>query len=134
MAQGQQLPRFDEIALRLTAFAVRVFAEYGLYGPDAVIPGVGLSAEDFAWRVVGEYAEGRIKHHTSKGSLITLLGKALKNDIISALRKSSHEKEESRSDLAGEGTDNEGSPGLDQMADTSVPDPLLIRQAKRLLA
>jgi hypothetical protein len=40
-----------ELLLKLTALAVRVLAQFGFVGPDAVVPGVGLSAEDFAVRV-----------------------------------------------------------------------------------
>ena len=61
---------------KLTAHAVRVFAEYGLCGPAAVMPGLGLSAEDFASIVFIEYTTGKIKVKQ-----LAYLYTALRNDI-----------------------------------------------------
>lgn len=87
---------FKSLVSRLTAHGVRVFAEFGLGGRDSVIPGTGLSIQDFVFKTLAEYATGKIKHHSSRGELMTLLGTALRNDIIDALRKAAHENEESR--------------------------------------
>jgi len=50
-----------ELIQRLTAFAVRAFAMYGMVGPGAVMPGVGMSAEDFASNLFVDYLTGKIK-------------------------------------------------------------------------
>jgi DNA-directed RNA polymerase specialized sigma24 family protein len=56
-----------------------------------------VSLEDFVGKVLLEYSTGVIKYHSSRGSLISLLGKALKNDVLDALDRLSHEREEHRS-------------------------------------
>lgn len=50
-----------ELIQKLTAFAVRAFAMYGMVGPGAVMPGVALSAEDFASHLFIDYLTGKIK-------------------------------------------------------------------------
>jgi DNA-directed RNA polymerase specialized sigma24 family protein len=57
----------------------------------------GESLEDFVAKVLLEYSTGQIKYHPSRGALMSLLGKALKNDVLDALDRQAHEKEESRS-------------------------------------
>jgi DNA-directed RNA polymerase specialized sigma24 family protein len=93
---GQQLPNFDEITARLTAYALKLFASHGLYGVDVSVPGLGLSVEDFVGKIVGEYAAGKLKYHASKGTLMGFLGTSLMHDILDAFDKSSHKSEESR--------------------------------------
>ena len=93
----QQAPDFRELTVRLMAYGVTVFAELGIFGEDIVIGGVGVSLEDFVGKVLLEYWTGVIKYHPSRGSLISLLGKALKNDVLDALDRLSHEREEHRS-------------------------------------
>ncbi|MEI9978360.1 MAG: hypothetical protein WDN23_05065 [Edaphobacter sp.] len=93
---------FGELAVRLTGYGLRTFAEFGLGGPNATIPGVGLSVEDFVWKVLSEYAEGKVSYQAERGELASLLAKALRNDIIDALRKAAHSKEEARSPLPRE--------------------------------
>ena len=99
IGQGQY-PDFKQLNKRLTAYGSVVFAEFSLGGRDAVIPGTGLSIEDFVGKVLLEYTTGTIKHHKSRGSLITVLGTAMRNDIIDALRKKSHELEKARSSIS----------------------------------
>lgn len=79
------------------AYGMTVFAELGIFGEDIVIGGVGVSLEDFVGKVLLEYWTGSIKYHPSRGSLMSLLGKALKNDVLDALDRQAHEKEEPRS-------------------------------------
>jgi len=94
---GGNIPDFRALADQLAAYAVQIFAEYGLRDPDLVVSGTGRSIEDFLAQVLGDYATGKIKHHSSKGELISLLGKALKRDVHDALvRKRSHLREENR--------------------------------------
>ncbi len=97
MIVGGNIPDFRALADQLAAYAVQIFAEYGLRDPDLVVSGTGRSIEDFLAQVLGDYATGKIKHHSSKGELISLLGKALKRDVHDALvRKRSHLREENR--------------------------------------
>ncbi len=70
-----------ELLLKLTSLAVRVLAEFGLFGPEAVMPGVGFSAEDFAVRVFSEYLDGKIKVKT-----LSYLYTAIRNDVIEKAR------------------------------------------------
>lgn len=100
MNEQGQYPDFKQLTKRLTAYGLVVFAEFSIGGKDAVIPGTGLSIEDFVGKVLLEYTLGKIKHHKSRGSLITVLGTAMRNDIIDALRKKSHELEETRSSIS----------------------------------
>ena len=97
MIVGGNIPDFRALADQLAAYAVQIFAEYGLRDPDLVVSGTGRSIEDFLAQVLGDYAIGKIKHPSSKGELISLLGKALKRDVHDALvRKRSHLREENR--------------------------------------
>lgn len=97
MTVGGNIPNFRALADQLAAYAVQIFAEYGLRDPDLVVSGTGRSIEDFLAQVLGDYATGKIKHHSSKGELISLLGKALKRDVHDAvIRKRSHLREENR--------------------------------------
>jgi hypothetical protein len=94
---GGNIPDFRALADQLAAYAVRIFAEYGLRDPDLVVSGTGRSMDDFLAQVLGDYATGKIKYQSSKGELISLLGKALKRDVHDALvRKHSHLREENR--------------------------------------
>ena len=91
-----------------------------------MIPGTGLSVEDFVGKILLEYTTGKIKHHKSRGSLMTVLGTAMRNDIIDALRKKSHEREETRATVSvnkdSESTDYE-KPSLDDYPQSVAPDP-----------
>lgn len=124
-----QYPDFKHLPKRLTAYGTVVFAEFSIGGKDAVIPGTGLSIEDFVGKVLLEYTLGKIKHHKSRGSLITVLATAMRNDIIDALRKKSHKREETRSSIsvneASELQDNE-KPALDDYPQQSAPDPISV--------
>jgi hypothetical protein len=94
---GGNIPDFRALADQLAAYAVRIFAEYGLRDPDMVVSGTGLSIEDFVAQTLLDYAERKIKYDPSKGELISLLGKALKRDVHDVLvRKRSHLREENR--------------------------------------
>jgi len=72
---------------KLMAHALRVFAENGLYGKEAVISGVGVSAEDFAWDILRESLIGKLKNKD-----LPYLLTALRNDIVDKLRLDAHEK------------------------------------------
>jgi RNA polymerase sigma factor (sigma-70 family) len=126
--QGQY-PDFKQLTKRLTAHGLVVFAEFSIGGKDAVIPGTGLSVEDFVGKVLLEFTLGKIKHHKSRGSLITVLGTAMRNDIIDALRKKSHEREETRSSISvnedSELQDHEKR-ALDDHPQQSAPDPISV--------
>ena len=105
MAAQQDGPSFRDLSIQLAAYAVKIFAEYGLYEEDFVIPGTGLSMPDFVAKTLGEYATGKIKYHSSRGELMSLLGTALKRDVHDAvLRKRSHLNEEAR-DVVSTSTD-----------------------------
>lgn len=120
-------PQFKELQVRLMAYCIRVFLELGIGGRDSIIPGVALSPEDFVGNVLADYALGKIKHHSSKGSLVTVLGTALRNDVIDALRRKSHECEHSWSS-SGEESSNDGakSKKLTDIQDDSEPDVLAL--------
>lgn len=126
MSDQGQYPDFKKLTKRLTAYGSVVFAEFSLGGRDAVIPGTGLSIEDFVAKVLLEYAIGKIKHHKSRGALMTVLGTAMRNDIIDALRKKSHEREETRSSISvnedAEVKDHE-KPALDDYPQQFATDP-----------
>ena len=109
MIVGGNIPDFRALADQLAAYAVQIFAEYGLRDPDLVVSGTGRSIEDFLAQVLGDYATGKIKHHSSKGELISLLGKALKRDVHDALvRKRSHLREENRDVMPAPSDDGAG--------------------------
>jgi hypothetical protein len=98
-------PDFRVLSVQLAAYALRIFADYGLFRDDLVVAGTGFSMQDFVAKTLGEYATGRIKYHSSKGDLIALLGTALRRDVHDAiLRKHSHLYEEAR-DVAPSGLD-----------------------------
>jgi DNA-directed RNA polymerase specialized sigma24 family protein len=120
-------PEFKKLQLRLMAYCIRLFHELGIGGRDSIISGVGLSAEDFVGEVLADYLLGKIKHHSSKGSLMTVLGTALRNDIIDALRRKSHALEESWVPLEGE-NDSDGmrSKTVIALREGSAPDILAI--------
>jgi DNA-directed RNA polymerase specialized sigma24 family protein len=81
-----RLAEDDKICGYIDAFvacARRVFAEYGL---SVVIPGVGKSAEDFAYAALEDWlTDPRLKNKD-----LPYLLKGIRNDIIDALRSSSH--------------------------------------------
>lgn len=124
-----QCPDFKQLTKRLIAYGSVVFAEFSIGGRDATISGTGLSIEDFVGKVLLEYTLGKIKHHKSRGSLITVLGTAVRNDIIDALRKKSHEREETRSSISvnedAELQDRE-KPALDDYPQQAVLDPMSV--------
>lgn len=122
-------PDFKQLTKALTAYGLIVFAEFSLGGKDAVVPGTGLSVEDFVGKVLLEYTLGKIKHHKSRGSLMTILGTALRNDIIDALRKKSHEREEARASVSNnEDSESEESrrPALDDYSQDPERDQALV--------
>lgn len=106
---------FKEVGVRLASYGLRIFAEFGLGGQSATISGVGLSVEDFVWKVLSEYGEGTLAYNAQRGELFSLLAKALRNDIIDALRKAAHTHEEARSPLPRENTSENEPPALDEL-------------------
>ena len=126
MSRQDEAPDFKDLAKRLSAYAAVIFAEFALGGADSVVAGTGLSIEDFVENVMLEYTTGKIKHHPSRGALITILGTAMRNDIVDAVRKKSHEREEARSVVAvhdsGAG-ENHDKPALDDYCQQLFPAP-----------
>ena len=127
MENTQREPDFKSLIRRLTAFALRLFAEHGMPGAGAVLPGLGISAEDLAGKVLIEYCQGRIKHHASKGALITLLCTAVRNDFYDALDRAPHKREQVP-DHANEDDENPNA-DLDAYADPSLCDPVVALDA-----
>lgn len=62
------------------------------------------------WRVLAEYAEGKLEYEDSRGKLFSLLATALRNDIIDALRKAAHAREEGQAQVGHAGDSETGSP------------------------
>lgn len=106
---------FAELAVRLASYGLRIFAEFGLGGRNATVPGVGLSVEDFVWKVLSEYAEGAVAYEADRGTLFSLLAKALRHDVIDALRKAAHSREEARSPLPREDRSGKEPAALDEL-------------------
>jgi DNA-directed RNA polymerase specialized sigma24 family protein len=106
---------FAELAVRLASYGLRTFAEFGLGGKDSAVLGVGLSVEDFVWNVLSEYAEGAVTYEADRGALFSLLARALRNDIIDALRKAAHAREEARAVLPRERSFENEPASLDEM-------------------
>jgi DNA-directed RNA polymerase specialized sigma24 family protein len=121
----QRDPDFRSLIRRLTAFALRLFAEHGLRGAGAVLPGLGVSAEDLAGKVLVEYCEGRIKHHASKGLLITLLCTAIRNDFYDALDRAPHKRERVPDPHADDGNENSKLKDLNEYADPCELEPFV---------
>lgn len=120
---------FKELWARLYAYGLRLFAEFGLRGPDAVIPGVGLSVEDFVAKVLLEYADGKLPYRAERGKLFSLLATAMRNDIIDSLRKPSHSREETRSPLPRADKSDGEPPSLDELPASASPIDDLLAQA-----
>lgn len=106
---------FGELAVRLAGYGLRVFAEFGLGGSGAMVPGVGLSVEDFVWNVLSEYAQGFLAYEAGRGELFSLLARALRNDVIDALRKAAHLREEARATRGNEDKSRNQPPALDEL-------------------
>lgn len=109
-----QSPDFASLAVRLGGYGQRVFAEFGLGGRGGTVHGVGLSIEDFVGNVLSEHLEGRLAHEASRGELFSLLATAMRNDIIDALRRAAHAREEARP-LVRRERGAEGPPALDEL-------------------
>jgi hypothetical protein len=117
-------PDFRVLSVQLAAYALRIFADYGLFRDDLVIAGTGFSMQDFVAKTLGEYATGRIKHHSSKGELISLLGTALKRDVHDTLlRKHSHLHEEAR-DFTSAGLDGPEDVSTKTLSEFANPGPI----------
>jgi DNA-directed RNA polymerase specialized sigma24 family protein len=108
-------PDFAELAVRLAGYGLRTFAEFGLGGKDSAVLGVGLSVEDFVWNVLSEYAEGAVTYEADRGALFSLLARALRNDIIDALRKAAHAREEARAVLPRDRSSENETASLDEL-------------------
>lgn len=113
--ETQQEIDFGTLAVRLTSYGLRIFAEFGIGGRDAIIAGVGLSVEDFVCNVLSSFIEGALVYDAARGELFSLLARALRNDIIDALRKAAHSNEEARSPVPHGDDGENGGPALDEM-------------------
>lgn len=67
----------------LVAFTLSEFGAYGLYGVDAVFPGTGKSAEDYASGVFAGFLAGTLR---VKGNRVGYLCTAIRNDIRDSAR------------------------------------------------
>jgi RNA polymerase sigma factor (sigma-70 family) len=126
LSEHGQLPDFNSLSKRLAAYGLVVFGQFSLGGEGAVVPGTGLSVEDYVAKVLLEYAIGKLKHQNSRGSLMTVLGRAMRNDIIDALRKKSHKMEEARATTSANEDSEEKhheKPALDEYPQLLAPDP-----------
>jgi hypothetical protein len=108
----QQNVDLGELALRLTAFARRTFADFGLRGHDTAVAGIGLSIEDFAWNVLEGYVGGKLEHEASRGDLFSLLA--------------AHVHEEIRSSLPRAPDSTGDPPSLDELPGTTIDVPALL--------
>ncbi len=109
-----------------------VFAEFGLGSHGSMVRGVGLSVEDFVWEVLSQYAEGALAYQADRGELFSLLARALRNDIIDALRKAAHFREEPRSPVPQEDHPGIELPALSELPDSgSTIDSILVEQDYR---
>jgi len=111
----EQSADLSELAIRLTAFGRRTFADFGLGADDTTVAGVGLSVDDFVWKVLEEYVVGKLEHEPSRGELFAFLATAMRNDIIDSLRKAAHAREKTRSPLPRDRARQEDPPGLDEL-------------------
>jgi DNA-directed RNA polymerase specialized sigma24 family protein len=128
---------FGELAVRLASYGLRTFREFGLGGSSNTIPGVGLSVEDFVSKVLSEYAEGGLAYESDRGALFSLLARALRNDIIDALRKAAHVREEARSPIPRENKSDHEPPALDELASPETDISTVLAEAvyrRQLLA
>jgi RNA polymerase sigma factor (sigma-70 family) len=103
--------------------------EFGLGGRGGTVRGVGLSIEDFVGNVLSEYLEGTLAHEASRGELFSLLATAMRNDIIDALRRAAHAREEARSPVRRERR-AEGLPALDELPARAAEVAVLIDEER----
>ncbi len=90
-----QKPRFsgqelDALLKKLTAHAVRLFAEAGLLGLNTVLRGTGVSPEDLAADTIAKLLSGELHYHSSKGKVDAFLAKVMQNDLRDLLRSKAH--------------------------------------------
>lgn len=90
-----QKPRFsgeelDGLLRKLTAYAVVLFAQSGLTGPDVSLRGSGLSPEDLAVATLGKLVSGELNYHRSKGRLDSYLATTMRHDFLDLLRSKAH--------------------------------------------
>jgi DNA-directed RNA polymerase specialized sigma24 family protein len=97
---------------KLMAHALRVFAEYRLGGKDAVVPGIGKSAEDFAYETLAAYLTDKKLKNKDIPYLLT----ALRNDIIDSLRLHAHSHTEHMPASPPDGLDPENTRCLESFS------------------
>jgi DNA-directed RNA polymerase specialized sigma24 family protein len=105
-----------DLIQKLTAFAVRAFAMYGMFGRAAVMPGVGMSAEDFASDLMIEYVTGKIKIKT-----LPYLYTALLNNIRDKLGSSAQKTTDHIPMNTETNADGERTKGLDGYSSEQMP-------------
>ena len=64
--------------------------------------------------------EGKLTHEVSRGDLFSLLATALRNDIIDALRKAAHMREENRPSLPRKRDSSDDPPSLDELPNNTT--------------
>jgi DNA-directed RNA polymerase specialized sigma24 family protein len=105
-----------ELIQKLTAFAVRAFAMYGMFGRGAVMPGVGMSAEDFASDILIQYVTRKIKIKT-----LPYLYAALLNNIRDKLRSSAQKTTDHVPMNTETNSDGDQTKGLDGYPSEQMP-------------
>jgi DNA-directed RNA polymerase specialized sigma24 family protein len=117
-----------ELIEKLTAHAVRVLAEYGIRGQAVTVPGIGKSAEDFAYETLEGYLTGKIKTKD-----LAYLYTALRNDIIDRLRSASHATTDHLPVNEQDGANGESTRYLDGFTSHTLrPDDYLCEQSFEL--
>jgi DNA-directed RNA polymerase specialized sigma24 family protein len=105
-----------ELIQKLTAFALRAFAMYGMFGRGAVMPGIGKSPEDFASDVFIGYVTGKIRIKA-----LPYLYKALLNDIRDKLGSSAQKTTDHYTVNAETDEDGERTKSLDGFSSERMP-------------
>lgn len=118
--RSQPTDDFGDLAVRLGGFGLRIFAEFGLGGASSTIPGTGLSIDDFVWKTLENYSEGNLVFEPGKGALVSLLARALRNDIIDALRRAAHVREEARPTQSSDDKEERKNAALDELPSRSI--------------
>jgi DNA-directed RNA polymerase specialized sigma24 family protein len=102
-----------------------VLAEYGIWGQDGTVSGIGKSAEDFAYETLEDYLTGKIKTKD-----LAYLCTALRNNVIDKLRSASHQTTDHLPVNKQDGSDSESTKYLDGFTSQSIrPDEYLCEQS-----
>jgi DNA-directed RNA polymerase specialized sigma24 family protein len=119
-----QKPRFsreelDALLKKLTAHAIRLFAQVGLLGLDKTLHGTGVSPEDLAADTIAKLLSGELRYHRSKGRVDKFLATVMKNDMRDLLRSKAH----SASKEIGQEDNSTGDGAAQESYSAGGPDP-----------